>query len=51
MTHAVNKLLAVTQDMNHEVPMEMGLLGFAPGVAIGLFEAGCNGQFRIADSL
>ena len=38
MTHAVNKLLAVTQNMNHEVPIGMSLLGFAPGVPIGFYK-------------
>jgi len=37
MTHAANKIAAVTQHMNHEVPVAgLGLLGFAPGLALGL---------------
>src|SRR5215469_13272245 len=37
MTHTVNKIAAITQHMNHEVPVTgLGLLGFAPGLALGL---------------
>jgi hypothetical protein len=36
MTHVANRIAAVTQHMNHEIPI--GLLGFAPGVAIGFYK-------------
>jgi len=29
MTHAANKIATITQHMNHEIPVGMGLLGFA----------------------
>ena len=35
MTHAANKIATITQHMNHEIPIGMGLLGFAPGVLLG----------------
>ncbi|HXP48309.1 MAG TPA: FUN14 domain-containing protein [Bacteroidia bacterium] len=38
MTHAANKIATITQHMNHEIPIGMGLLGFAPGVAIGFYK-------------
>jgi uncharacterized membrane protein (Fun14 family) len=38
MTHAANKIATITQHMNHEVPIGMDLLGFAPGVAIGSYK-------------
>ena len=36
ITHAANKIAAVTQHMNQELPVGLGLLGFAPGLALGL---------------
>jgi uncharacterized membrane protein (Fun14 family) len=38
MTHAANKIATITQHMNHEIPIGIGLLGFAPGVAIGFYK-------------
>ena len=35
ITHVANKIATVTQHMNHEIPIGMGLLGFAPGVHLG----------------
>jgi hypothetical protein len=35
MTHVANKIATVMQHMNHEIPIGMGLLGFAPGVLLG----------------
>src|SRR5215469_16803922 len=37
MSHAANKIAAVTQQMNHEVA-RLGLLGFAPGLALGILK-------------
>jgi uncharacterized membrane protein (Fun14 family) len=36
MTHAANKLYTITQHMNHEIPIGMAVLGFVPGLALGL---------------
>jgi uncharacterized membrane protein (Fun14 family) len=38
LTHLANKIATVTQHMNHEIPIGMGLLGFAPGVLVGFYE-------------
>jgi hypothetical protein len=38
MTHVANKITTVTQHMNHEIPIGMGLLGFAPGVLLGFYK-------------
>jgi uncharacterized membrane protein (Fun14 family) len=38
MTHVANRIAAVTQHMNHEIPIGMGLLGFAPGVLLGFYK-------------
>jgi uncharacterized membrane protein (Fun14 family) len=38
MTHVANKIATVTQHMNHEIPIGMGLLGFAPGVLVGFYK-------------
>jgi hypothetical protein len=38
MTHVANKIATVTQHMNHEIPIGMGLLGFAPGVLLGFYK-------------
>jgi uncharacterized membrane protein (Fun14 family) len=38
MTHVVNRIAAVTQHVNHEIPIGMGLYGFAPGVLLGLYK-------------
>lgn len=38
MTQAAHKAYAVTQQMGHEIPTEVGLggvVGFVPGLAIG----------------
>jgi hypothetical protein len=38
MTHAANKIMAVTQQMNHEIPIGVGVLGFMPGLVLGLYK-------------
>ena len=39
MTHIVNKIATITQQMNHEVTVAgLGLLGFAPGVLLGFYK-------------
>jgi uncharacterized membrane protein (Fun14 family) len=38
MTHLANKIVTVTQHMNHEIPIGIGLLGFAPGVLLGFYK-------------
>ena len=38
LTHLANKIATVTQHMNHEIPIGMGLLGFAPGVLLGFYK-------------
>ena len=38
MTHVANKIATVTQHMNHEIPIWMDLLGFAPGVLLGFYK-------------
>jgi uncharacterized membrane protein (Fun14 family) len=36
MSHAANKIVVITQNMSHEIPIGLGVIGFLPGVAIGL---------------
>ena len=38
LTHLANKIATVTQQINHEIPIGMGLLGFAPGVLLGFYK-------------
>ena len=38
MTHVANRIATVTQHMNHEIPIGIGLLGFAPGVLVGFYK-------------
>ena len=38
MTHAANKVATITQHMNDEIPVGMGLLGFEPGVLLGFYK-------------
>jgi uncharacterized membrane protein (Fun14 family) len=38
MTHAVHKITAVTQHMNHEIPIGTAVLGFVSGLALGLYK-------------
>ena len=38
MAHVANKIATVTQHMNNEIPIGMGLLGFAPGVLLGFYK-------------
>jgi uncharacterized membrane protein (Fun14 family) len=38
MTHVANGIAAITQHMNHEIPIGLGLLGFAPGVLLGFYK-------------
>jgi uncharacterized membrane protein (Fun14 family) len=36
MSHAAHKVYVVTQQMNHEIPIGLGVIGFMPGLAAGL---------------
>lgn len=36
MTHVVNKISVITQHMGHEVPIDVGVRGFVPGLVLGL---------------
>jgi uncharacterized membrane protein (Fun14 family) len=38
LTHLATKIATVTQHMNHEIPIGIGLLGFAPGVLLGFYK-------------
>ena len=38
MTHVANKIATVTQHMNHEIPIGVGVLGFMPGLVLGLYK-------------
>ena len=38
MTHVANRIAAVTQHMSHEVPIGVGVLGFMPGLALGIYK-------------
>jgi|SRR5215469_12384710 len=38
LIHLANKIATVTQHMNHEIPIGIGLLGFAPGVLLGFYK-------------
>ena len=38
MTHIANKIATVTQHMNHEIPIGVGILGFMPGLVLGLYK-------------
>lgn len=38
MTHAVNKITAVTQNMGHSIPIGLGLVGFVPGTILGFYK-------------
>ena len=38
MTHLANKIATVTQHMNHEIPIGVGVLGFMPGLVLGLYK-------------
>ena len=38
MTHLANKIAIVTQHMNHEIPIGVGVLGFMPGLVLGLYK-------------
>jgi hypothetical protein len=38
LTHLATKIATVTQHMNHEIPIGVGVLGFMPGLALGLYE-------------
>lgn len=35
MSHAAHKAYVVTQQLGHEIPIGLGLIGFLPGLAIG----------------
>lgn len=36
MTHAVHKAYVVTQQTGHQIPIGLGVIGFVPGLVIGL---------------
>ena len=36
MTHAAHKAYAIIQNMSHEIPIGLGVIGFMPGLAAGL---------------
>ncbi|MGC2570189.1 MAG: FUN14 domain-containing protein [Candidatus Nitrosopolaris sp.] len=38
MTHVTNRITAVTQHMNHEIPISVGVLGFMPGLVLGFYK-------------
>ena len=38
MTHAVNKVSIITQQIGHDVPIAVGVLGFVPGLVLGLYK-------------
>jgi hypothetical protein len=38
MTHVANRIAAVTQHKNHEIPIGVGVLGFMPGLVLGLYK-------------
>ena len=38
MTHIANKIATVIQHMNHEIPIGVGVLGFMPGLVLGLYK-------------
>jgi uncharacterized membrane protein (Fun14 family) len=38
LTHLANKIATVTQHMNHEIPIGVGVLGFMPGLVLGLYK-------------
>jgi uncharacterized membrane protein (Fun14 family) len=38
LTHISNKIATVTQHMNHEIPIGVGVLGFMPGLVLGLYK-------------
>jgi uncharacterized membrane protein (Fun14 family) len=38
MTHVVNKISIITQQMGHEIPIAVGVLGFVPGLVLGLYK-------------
>jgi len=38
MAHVANKIATVTQHMNHEIPIGVGVLGFMPGLVLGLYK-------------
>src|SRR5215467_9830725 len=36
LTHLANKIATVTQHMNHEIPIGVGVLGFMPGLVLAI---------------
>ena len=38
MAHVANKIATVTQHMNHEIPIGVGVLGFMPGLVLGFYK-------------
>ena len=38
MTHIVNKISVITQQMGHEIPIAAGVLGLIPGLVLVLLQ-------------
>lgn len=38
MTHAAHKAYVVTQQMGHEIPIGLGVVGFLPGMFVGFMK-------------
>jgi uncharacterized membrane protein (Fun14 family) len=38
ITNITNKIATVTQNMNHEIPIGVGVLGFMPGLVLGFYK-------------
>jgi uncharacterized membrane protein (Fun14 family) len=38
LTHLATKIATVTQHMNHEIPIGVGVLGFMPGLVLGIYK-------------
>ena len=38
VSHAANKIAVVTQSMGHEIPIGLGIMGFIPGLALGMLK-------------
>jgi uncharacterized membrane protein (Fun14 family) len=38
VTHVLNKISVITQHMGHEIPIAVGVLGFVPGLVLGLYK-------------
>ena len=38
VSHAAHKVAAITQQMGHEIPIGAGVIGFVPGLVVGLLK-------------